>query len=190
MAAAERVTELFSKDIDMSDVQDKSDIIEVINLYGVALDSHAWDLLDDVFTADVVADFGPAGALWKSCDALKFAFKDFHETLTNHMHTMMGTCVHIEGDKACALTYGDWLLSRDSAEGGPDWVGRGWYDDELVRTPRGWRISHRVCRLISWTGNVNVPQPAHEQRPVMTTYTLRSAREAGTVRYFNAIAKK
>lgn len=174
----------------MSITQDKAEIIEVINLYGVALDSHAWDLLDDVFTEDAHADFGPAGAVWHSVGALKFAFKDFHETLTNHMHTMMGSCVHLEGDTAYALTYGDWLLSRDTAPGGPDWVGRGWYDDVLVRTAKGWRISERVCRLISWTGNPNVPEPAYEQHPVMTTHTLRSHREQGKIKYFEAIAKK
>ena len=174
----------------MSIHQDRSDIISVVNLYGVALDSHAWHLLDDVFTPDVIADFGPAGALWKSADALKFAFKVFHETLTNHMHTMTGSCVHVDGDKANALTYGDWLLSRESAVGGPDWIGRGWYDDELIRTAKGWRISHRVCRLISWTGNPLVPEPAYEQRPVMTTHTLREHREQGAIRFFNAIAGK
>ena len=65
-----------------------------------------------------------------------------------------------------------------------------WYDDELVRTDKGWRISSRVCRLISWTGNPLVPEPAYEQRPVMTTHTLRSHREAGKVRFFEAIARK
>ncbi|GAB3109578.1 nuclear transport factor 2 family protein [Aestuariicella hydrocarbonica] len=174
----------------MSVTQDKVEIIDVINLYGVALDSHAWDVLDEVFTEDTHADFGPAGAVWNSVAALKFAFKDFHETLTNHMHTMTGSCIHVDGDTAYALTYGDWLLSRDTAEGGPDWVGRGWYDDVLVRTDKGWRISSRVCRLISWTGNPNVPEPAYEQRPVMTTHTLRSYREQGKVRYFQKIAKK
>jgi len=174
----------------MSVTQDKIEIIEVINLYGVALDSHAWDLLDEVFAEDVHADFGPAGAVWESVAALKFAFKDFHETLTNHMHTMMGPCVHVDGDTAYALTYGDWLLSRDTAEGEPDWVGRGWYDDVLVRTDNGWRISSRVCRLISWSGNPNVPEPAYEQHPVMTTHSLRSEREQGKIGYFEAIAKK
>jgi hypothetical protein len=174
----------------MSVVQDKVEIIDIINLYGVALDAHAWDLLDDVFTEDVHAEFGPAGAVWKSVGKLKFAFKDFHETLTNHMHTMTGTCVHVDGDKAYALTYGDWLLSRDAAEGGPDWVGRGWYDDELVRTGQGWRISKRVCRLISWTGNPLVPEPAYEQHPVMTTHSLRRHREEGKVKFFEVIGKK
>ncbi|MDE1165586.1 MAG: nuclear transport factor 2 family protein, partial [Pseudomonas sp.] len=64
----------------MSVTQDKSEIIDVIDLLGVALDTHAWDLLDEVFTEDAHADFGPAGAVWQSVGALKFAFKDFHET--------------------------------------------------------------------------------------------------------------
>src|SRR5258706_16252972 len=97
----------------MSEHQARSEIIDVINLYGVAVDSHAWDLLDDVFTADVHADFGPAGAGWKSAAAIKYAFKDFFETLTNHLHVMTGFCVLVDRDKANALTYRDWLLSRD-----------------------------------------------------------------------------
>ena len=174
----------------MNVLQDKLDIMGIINLYGVAVDSHAWDLLDDVFIPDLHADFGPAGAVWKSVDAIKFGFKDFCETLSNHLHVMSGTCIHVDGDKANALTYGEWILSRDSAVGGRDWVGRGWYDDEIIRTATGWRISSRVCRLISWTGNPLVPEPAYEQHPVMTTESLRSHREQGKVRFFNAIARK
>lgn len=169
---------------------DRSEIIQLINLYGLALDSHAWDLMDRIFTQDVQADFGPAGANWMSLAKVKFAFKDFHETLDNHMHTMMGHVVHVEGDKAWAFTYGDWLLVRHAAKGGTDWVGRGWYDDELVRTEQGWRISRRVCRLISWTGNPLVPEPAYEQHPVMTNYVLRKNREEGKVRFLQVISKQ
>ena len=77
---------------------DTAAIIQVINLYGLALDAHAWELLDEVFTPDVHAEFGPAGAVWEGVAKVKFAFKDFHETLDNHMHTMMGHVVHVEGD--------------------------------------------------------------------------------------------
>jgi len=98
--------------------------------------------------------------------------------------------VHVEGDMAWAFAYGDWLLVRHAAQGGTDWVGRGWYDDELVRTEQGWRISRRVCRLISWTGNPLVPEPAYEQHPVMTNYVLRKNREEGKVRFLQMISKQ
>ena len=168
--------------------EDTTEIIQVINLYGLALDAHAWDLMDQVFTPDVHADFGPAGAVWSSLAKVKFAFKDFHETLDNHMHTMMGHVVHVDGDTAHAFTYGDWLLVRNEAKGGSDWLGHGWYDDELVRTDRGWRISRRTCRLTSSSGNPLVPEPAYEQHPVMTNFVLRQHRQEGTVRFLNVIS--
>ena len=60
---------------------DTVEIINVINLYGMALDAHAWDLMDEVFTPDVLTELGPAGRPG-GIDKLKYAFKDFHETST------------------------------------------------------------------------------------------------------------
>jgi hypothetical protein len=172
----------------MSD--DKAAIIEVLNLYGFALDAHRWDLMDRVFTQDVHAEFGPAGAFWPNLDVVKRAFADFHESLDNHEHTMMGHVVHVEGDQAYAFSYGEWLLEREAAEGGSQWLGKGWYDDELVRTVDGWRIKKRICRLVSWTGNPLVPEPAYEQTPIMTTNVLREHAAAGKIGFLNAITRK
>ncbi len=155
-------------------MQDKAEIVEIMNLYGVALDAHRWDLFDLVFTDDVVAEFGPAGAAWRGLAEFETIVRGvFHQTLDSHQHTMMGQVVKVEGDKANAFSYGNWLLVRHAAEGGPTWQGTGWYDDALVRTDAGWRIGHRVCRLMSWTGKPgdtpnrwSDPQPRHApQRP-------------------------
>ncbi len=169
---------------------DKTAVIEVLNLYGAALDAQAWDLFDSVFTEDVTADFGPAGARWTDLANFKRSFAEFHRTLDNHQHTMMGQLAHIDGDKAYAFSYGNWLLVRDSAKNGPNWLGTGWYDDELVRTDLGWRIKKRVCRLVSWTGNPLVPVPNEEHDPDMKTNVLHKHVEAGTVMFFNAIKGK
>jgi len=167
---------------------DKAAIIEVMNLYGFALDAQAWDLFDRIFTQDIKAEFGPAGAVWSDLATFKRAFAAFHSTLDNHQHTMMGHLVHVDGDKAYAFSYGNWLLVREAAKGGPQWLGTGWYDDELVRSDQGWRIRRRVCRLLSWTGNPLVPEPNYQQTPVMTTNALFKHVKEGKVGYFNAIA--
>jgi len=166
---------------------DKGDIIEVLNLYAFALDAQQWNLFDLIFTEDVTADFGPAGALWTDLVSFKRAFAAFHSTLDNQQHQMMGHLVHVEGDTAHTFTYGNWLLVREAAEGGSSWLGTGWYDDELVRTNRGWRIKRRVCRLVSWTGNPAVPEPNIGQVPVMTTHVLSSHCEEGKVGFLKAI---
>lgn len=169
---------------------DKTQIIEILNLYGFALDAHQWDLFDLVFAEDVVAEFGPAGAAWNGLTTFKRSFAEFHAGLDNHQHTMMGHLVHVDGDKAYAFSYGNWLLVRDSAKGDPSWLGTGWYDDEIVRTANGWRIKHRICRLVSWTGNPFVPEPNEEHHPDMGTNVLKQHCDEGKVRYLNALKAK
>lgn len=166
---------------------DKVAIIEVLNLYAFALDAHAWDLFDLAFTEDVIADFGPAGAAWTGLADWKRSFAEFHATLDNHQHTMMGHLIHVDGDRANAFSWGNWLLVRDSAKDGAAWLGTGWYDDELVRTEDGWRIKKRVCRLASWTGNPYVPVPNAEHKPDMKTNSLRQFAEEGKIAYLNAV---
>jgi hypothetical protein len=168
--------------------QDKAEIIEVLNLYGLALDAHRFDLFALVFTEDVTADFGPAGASWSGLAEFKRSFAGFHERLDNHQHTMMGHVVRVDGDVAQAFSYGNWLLVRNDAEGGSSWLGSGWYDDELVRTEHGWRIRQRVCRLVSWSGNPAVPEPNGEHNPDMNLNVLRQAGEAGEIRILNALS--
>ena len=167
--------------------QDKAAIIEILNLYGFALDAHQWDLFDLVFTEDVTADFGPAGASWSGLADFKRSFAEFHDTLDNHQHTMMGHLVHVNGDKANAFSFGNWLLVRESLKDDTSWLGTGWYDDELVRTDRGWRIKRRVCRLISWTGNPSVPIPNQEHRPDMKTNVLHQHCNEGKIEFLKAI---
>lgn len=167
--------------------QDKAAVIEVLNLYAFALDARQWDLFDRIFAHDVEADFGPAGASWSGLADFKRSFAEFHNTLDSHAHTMMGHLVDVDGDKAHAFSYGNWLLVREAAEGGPTWLGTGWYDDELVRTDRGWRIQRRVCRLLSWTGNPYVPEPNREHKPDMKGNALHHFAEAGEIAFLKAI---
>ncbi len=169
------------------DAHDKAEIIEVLNLYGLALDARRFDLFDRVFTEDVTADFGPAGARWDDLANFKRSFAEFHDTLDNHQHTMMGHVVQVDGDEAHAFSYGNWLLVRDAADGGPSWLGTGWYDDHLVRTAAGWRIRKRVCRLLSWTGNPRVPQPNAEHQPDMKSNSLHAFAAAGKIEFLNVI---
>ena len=166
---------------------DKAAIIEILNLYAFALDTRRWDLFDRVFATDVHAEFGPAGAGWKGLEDFKRSFAEFHATLDSHQHTMMGHLVEVDGDRAHAFSYGNWLLIRHAAEGGSSWLGTGWYDDELVRTDAGWRIQHRVCRLQSWSGNPLVPEPNGEHDPDMNLKVLHEFADAGDIAFLRAI---
>lgn len=166
---------------------DKAQIIEIMNMYAFALDTHQWDLFDRVFTEDVVAVFGPAGTGWEGLDVFKASFADFHDRLDSHQHTMTGHLVEVDGDTAHAFSYGNWLLIRNAAEGGPSWTGTGWYDDLLTRTEHGWRIKRRVCRLQGWTGNPLVPEPHGDHNPDMGVKVLHEFADSGQIEFLNAL---
>jgi SnoaL-like domain len=93
-------------------------ITQLMNLYGLAVDSQRWKLFDRIFTADVDADYG-ATSHWADREQLK------------------ADAVHVDGDRAYSFCNGGWRLVRGAADGDPRWDGTGWYDDTLMRTPSG-----------------------------------------------------
>ena len=166
--------------------QDLPSIVNVINLYGFAVDTQRWDLFDCIFTGDVEADFSES-AHWRDLATFKRDFAVFHDPFDSTQHAMMNHLVNVTGDVAQAFTYGTWRLIRKGLEGGDCWEGTGWYDDELVRSPRGWLIKHRTCRIVWWGGNPLVQETIPGVRFELRSLALRREGEAGRIRYLNAI---
>jgi len=169
-------------------MSDKELIRELVNLYGLAVDSQQWDLFDRIFTHDVDADYSET-AHWRDLATFKRDFAAFHDPFDSTQHCMMNHLVNVDGDMAQALTYGTWRLVRKAVDGMPLWDGSGWYDDELVRTDAGWRIKHRICRIVWWVGNPQVNESIPGVKFELDTTVLRREGEAGRVRYLNAITK-
>jgi hypothetical protein len=156
-------------------------ITQLVNLYGLAVDSQQWELFDTIFTADVDADYG-ASTRWTDLAQFKSDFAAFHDPFDSTQHTMSTHVVRVDGDRAHSFCNGGWRLVRNAAEGGPLWDGTGWYDDALVRTPDGWRITSRVCRITWWTGNPAVNETVAGTKFDLTTTVLRREAAAGRVR--------
>ena len=159
---------------------DKQAIAEVINLYSVAIDSHAWDLFDAIFAEDVELDYCHV-LRWSDRATFKRDFAAMHEPTAGHQHFLGPPQIVTEGDRAWALTYGRFNLFRveiaveitDMSHGGA------WYDDELVRTPAGWRISKRVARNFWWQGSL--PEQGPYKRIVDSFPALARRGESGFV---------
>jgi hypothetical protein len=134
---------------------DKQAIAEVINLYQIALDTHGWDLFEDIFTADVTADYCRV-LHWTGLASFVAGFAPMHEATAGHQHSLGMPHIVVEGDRAWALTYGRFNVFRNSPAADPFAMSQGGatYDDELVRTPAGWRICKRVARNFWWQGSL------------------------------------
>ncbi len=170
---------------------DREQIIDLINLYGLAMDSQRWDLFDRIFTEHCDADYGPT-AHWTDRAQFKTDFGAFHEHFDATQHVMTNHLVAVGAGRANSLTYGMWRLIRHEAAGyhpaGPLWDGSGWYDDEWVRTNGGWRIAKRVCRVVWATGNPGVQELFEGVKFELEPASLRDEGRAGQLAYLTAIS--
>ncbi len=170
---------------------DLGDIIEIINLYGLAMDSQRWDLFDRIFTEDCDADYGPTSH-WTDRARFKVDFGGFHEHFDATQHVMTNHLVTLDGYRANSLTYGMWRLIRHAAAGnhpaGPLWDGSGWYDDEWVRTGSGWRIAKRICKVIWATGNPGVQELFEGVKFELVPASVREEGRTGRLSYLKEIS--
>jgi hypothetical protein len=170
-------------------VSDRNDIIQLINLYGFAVDTQRWDLFDQVFTVDVDADFG-GSAHWQGLDQWKADFAAFHAPFDATQHVMTNHQVRVCGESAHSFTYGQWRLVRHAAEGSPLWDGSGWYDDEWVKTRGGWRCARRVCRVVWSTGNDRVKETIPGVTFENVFDSMKAEAAAGSLGFLKAIDAK
>lgn len=166
--------------------QDKNRIIELVNLYGLAMDTQRWDLFDRIFTEDAELDF-VAPSHWHDLASFKRDFAAFHGPFDATQHLMANHLVRVDGDRAQAFTYGNWRLIRRGLEGGDLWEGTGWYDDDLVRSDSGWLITRRTCRVVWWGGNPLVQETSPEIKFAMQSVSLRDESQAGRLRFLHAL---
>jgi hypothetical protein len=167
-------------------MSDRNDIIQLINLYGFAMDTQRWDLFDRIFARDVDADYG-ATSHWTDLASFKRDFGSFHEVFDATQHVMTNHLVTVTGDHASSHTYGAWRLIRHAAGDPPVWDGTGWYDDTWERTAEGWRISKRTCGVVFWTGNRRVQTPSDDLVFQLDLVSMRTEGREGRLDYLKAI---
>jgi len=160
--------------------QDITAIVNVINLYPVAVDTQQWKLFDRVFTGDASTDFG-GGAIFLGLGLIKQAFAAIHEPFEATQHITTNHQVVVDGDTASCLSYVHGRFIRQVPNGGNLFELTGWYDDQLVRGTDGWRIRIRNCRTVWWGGNPAVLQTTPDVHVETVLKSLRTEARTGNV---------
>lgn len=121
---------------------DRDEIVELTVRYATAIDNLEYSLLTTVFTDDAQVDYGEVGQWTGGAEVAAF-MEAAHVGAQHTMHRMTNQAVAIDADAdadaATVRTYVDALILFDG--GGVNPVG--YYDDHVVRTSAGWRISSR-----------------------------------------------
>lgn len=120
--------------------EDRQDISDVLVRYGTGIDSRDWPLFRTVFTDDCELDYGEIGT-WNGVDAVVEFMVAAHDMAGHTLHRITNQAIAVEGDMATARAYVDALIMSQDNTSGVN--AAGFYDDELVRTGTGWRITRR-----------------------------------------------
>jgi ketosteroid isomerase-like protein len=167
--------------------QDFAAIVNVINLYAVAVDTQKWDLFDRVFTDDATTDFGGPVA-FSGLATIKATFAAIHEPFSSTMHVTTNHHVEVSGSTASCLSYVHGRFLREVPGEGGMFESTGWYDDLLVRAGEDWRIQRRSCRTVWWGGNPAVLQTTPDVHVEPSLNSLRTDARAGSLGHLRRLA--
>ncbi len=141
---------------------DRAEISDVVHRYATGLDRRDWELFRSIFTDEIEMDFRSVGippGTFKAdqwVEDAKTLFAGFGATQhvsSNHVHDVRGagaTCVsYMKAEHFVA-----------DVEGEDRWTIGGYYTNELVRTPDGWKI-HKLTLTVTWSrGNPEIARVA------------------------------
>lgn len=139
---------------DAAPMTDRDEIIEVVNRYAWALDLKRFDRLAEVFTADVEADYD--GPRWTGRDRLVSDMARFHNRVDGTQHLIGSHLVRVDDDTARSTSSAHVVITRRDKQGWLYFSMGARYDDELQRTPDGWRICRRTARAMWRAGDREV----------------------------------
>lgn len=129
----------------MDNSEDLAGIAEVINRYSTSMDSRQWDLMDDVFLDNATVDMNDA-MFCRGRTQILHLIRTAIEccSITHHMNSNIEAVV--DGDTARVTSkFRAWHRGRGVREH-LTFEALGYYHDEFLRTPEGWRIQHRAER--------------------------------------------
>ena len=111
--------------------EDRDEILQLAYRYNLAIDRGDAAGWADTFTPDGVFDV--AGQLRSGRDELIA----FASSVHGLRHTLANPAINVTGDTAAMRAY--FVVYQGAAV-----LGTGTYEDQLVRTPDGWRFAKRV----------------------------------------------
>lgn len=136
----------------LQDAIDKMTIGEMQSRYMFALDWHDPQMYASLFVDDAVLEW-PEGqakgreAIYTACVRIGAFYDNLAAAAGPRKpfklrHFVMNRVFDIKGDTARAWAY--WFdLNNDNLQRWPYVVAYGYYEDDLIRTDKGWRFTHR-----------------------------------------------
>jgi SnoaL-like domain len=139
-------------DDDTRRLADRLEIDDLLTRYATAIDGRDWELLDTVFTADAHLDYRGAGGIEGPYPEVRAWLAEVLPMFDVTQHLVLNRVVAVDGDTARARSAFS-NPNRINVDGASQlFTVGGYYHDQLVRTPDGWRLSRRLEETSWWEG--------------------------------------
>lgn len=138
------------------ELTDREAINHVLDSYAAAIDDRDFGAVAAFFTADAHLDYTSSGGPAATRDEVVEWLRTSLPAVTLTQHLLTNRRIRVDGNTATARTELLNPLLFSSGDATELVLLGGRYEDRLVRTDAGWRITHRV-HTTSWTAG---PVPA------------------------------
>ncbi|HEX6351358.1 nuclear transport factor 2 family protein [Actinophytocola sp.] len=139
-------------------LQDRLDVIEVVNRFGWHTDQHEWDELSEVLAEDIYCDYSAVFGVEQStvarADVLSQWEKLFSHVRTQHIIT--NHIVDVDDDTATCRAHFHANHVAEARHGDSQFLLAGSYQFGLARTDGRWRVASVVVSPIWSRGNLTI----------------------------------
>ena len=142
------------------EISDRLEIQEILVKYCTAIDNKHYDTLDSVFSEDAILDYTSAGGIRGTLSEAKEWLSNVLSLFEITQHIAGNFIIEIEGDQAtsrCSFYNPMGLKPSSPDEPVTMLFFGGYYNDKLLRTDNGWRITERVEESTWSYGLTNQP---------------------------------
>ena len=132
--------------LSLAEISDRLDIQQLLVDYSTALDTRRFDDLDRIFTPDAYIDYRAMGGIDGSYPDVRDWLAQVLPNFPAYFHMLgnidirLNSAMNNDAATSRSICFNPMKLNED---GQILFCGL-WYEDEVVRTPEGWRISRRV----------------------------------------------
>ena len=132
--------------LSLQEISDRIEIDDLLTRYATGVDRKDWDLWETCFTADASIDYRAFGGTHGGVKDVRAWLEKTMAMFPMSQHMVINREVDIDGDVATCRSGFFNPMSLTEGEGGGTllWLDGGYYCDDLVRTPDGWKIHKRV----------------------------------------------
>ena len=131
----------------MDEITDRFEITDLLHRYAGAIDQGAWDVLDTIFTLDASIDYSAMGGAALPFNEMKGWLAQMISHVPGRMHLIANIEITVAPDRQLATSTAYLLNAMVFSPDNTTLIG-GKYNDQLVRTADGWRISDRRLDMI------------------------------------------